>query len=131
EFSGFIATARALHNPSLLHARGVVMAKRSGGGGSSSLWPLLLIGGVLLVLAERAGLLQKLFAMMRGPTRGARGWGRRALSPHLEAFRNAILGVDKHTVAAALGPPPTTIGEGSPWIDDTWYYPLDRVQRMA
>ena len=107
------------------------MAKRTGGGGSSSLRALLLIGGVLFVLAERAGLIQKLLAMARGSSRDARNFGRRALSPHLQAFRNAILGVDKRTVAAALGPPPATVGQGSPWIDDTWYYPLDRVERTA
>ena len=51
--------------------------------------------------------------------------GLRKRSPRLQWFRNAIVGSSKQAVVAALGPPPTTLGN-----DGTWYYPLDRRARL-
>jgi hypothetical protein len=93
--------------------------------GHSPLFPLLLAGGVIVAIA----LSRK--RRRRSSTSRGRGCGLSELSPHLQSFRHAILGADKGTILRALGPPPATIGRGVPIHDNTWYYPLDRVQRLA
>jgi hypothetical protein len=96
----------------------------------SPLWPLLVLGGVLFTLAARSGIIEALLELLRASSRERVGRGA-AADLSLQSFRRAIVGADKGTIAAALGPPPATVGAGNPWSDDTWYYPLDRITRLA
>src|SRR5689334_21446102 len=91
---------------------------------ASPLWPILLAGGIVAAA----------IAILRQRYRDncdLLGGQRQILAPHLQLFRKAIVGVDKNTIMRALGPPPATVGQGLPWRDNTWYYPLDRVQQLA
>ena len=63
-----------------------------------------------------------------GRARRASGGGR---SSRLTSLRRAIVGADKRTIAAALGPPRATVGVGDFQRDDTWYYPLNPRQQIA
>ena len=103
----------------------------------SPVWAALLMAGIVTaVLRSQRQALKRLASAVFGKSRG-RGGARRAGaatapvdSPHLTKLRDAILGADKVMVASVLGPPPTTAGEGT-FTDDTWYYPLDLVARVA
>jgi hypothetical protein len=96
----------------------------------SPLWPLLLIGGVLFTLAARSGILEALLELIGGDIQDRSGRSA-AADLSLQSLRHAIVGVDKRTIAAALGPPSATVGAGNFWSDNTWYYPLDRIARLA
>jgi hypothetical protein len=81
----------------------------------------LLIGGVALVLT-RAGLIQKLFHHEED------GWHR------ARRLCRAIVGNDKHGVAAVLGPPQASVGSASPqavFLANRWYYRLDSRKQIA
>jgi len=90
-------------------------------GRRTPLWPLLLIGGVALavVMSRRNWTIR---ALLNRLSRGR---------AQLQSFRDAILGVDKRTVAAALGAPPASAGRDEFLQSDTWYYPLDPAQQTA
>ena len=75
----------------------------------------LVIGGAALIL-KRTGLLQRLFDGESESVRRAQALGR------------AIVGNDKHSIAAVLGLPEASSGAASPravFLADTWYYRLD------
>ena len=112
---------------------------RRGGGtdwGKLLLWtPLLLSGVVAAVLATRAVRLRRAVRKLLA---------RSGESPEArEQLRQAIVGNDKETIAAVLGPPPTAVHRGAgaraasgaaarPHLAaDTWYYPFDPARRTA
>lgn len=89
------------------------------------LWVPLLVGGLLAaVLASRRKL-------------SSRFSQRRLLQSDdtvLARLRDAILGNKKSAVASVFGAPPATAGgfaSGHYHQADTWYYPLDQVEKSA
>src|SRR3954470_11526313 len=56
---------------------------------------------------------------------------RRGAPRRLTMLRSAILGVDKRSVAAALGPPRTSAHQAELVPNDTWYYAIDPRRRLA
>jgi len=81
----------------------------------------LVIGSAAFVLSRR-GLLLRLFRNQNDSRERARRLSR------------AIVGNDKHSIAAALGSPQASAGAASPqavFLASTWYYRLDSRHRLA
>jgi hypothetical protein len=81
----------------------------------------LVVGGAALLL-KRTGLLRRWVNAESESIRRA------------QALARAILGNDKHAVAAVLGLPEASSGAGSPqamFLANTWYYRLDRRHCIA
>jgi hypothetical protein len=102
--------------------------------GRKLLWVPLLVGGlVTAVLASRRASVRGWFERkLAQPSRGHRS---NPSSPSaLARLRDAILGNNKSAVAAVFGAPPATAGgflSGNYHQADTWYYPLDKVEKSA
>jgi hypothetical protein len=94
------------------------------------LWVPLLVGGlVAAVLASRRSSLRS-WIDRKFPARTGEG----SKSSSLALLRDAILGNNKSAVAAVFGAPPATAGgfvTGHYHQADTWYYPLDKVEKSA
>jgi hypothetical protein len=90
--------------------------RKSHGHTGSVLSPILLVGGIALAVAMSSRRVRRALT-----SRAAK----------LRRFRRAIDGVDKRTVAAALGAPAATVGVGDFLRDDTWYYSLNPVAQTA
>jgi hypothetical protein len=85
----------------------------------------LLLGGAAYLL-KRKGMLVEIFQRVFD---GERESLRRARN-----LARSIMGNDKHSVAAVLGPPEASSGSGSlraVFLADTWYYRLDSQYRIA
>ena len=93
------------------------------------LWIPLLVGGLLTaVLASRRASLRSWLDRNSPRSSG------RSNPSSLALLRDAILGNKKSAVAAVFGAPPATAGgfiTGHYHQADTWYYPLDKVEKSA
>jgi hypothetical protein len=98
------------------------------------LWVPLLVGGlVTAVLASRRASVRSWFERTF-PSRSNETAPRQTNDSALARLRDAILGNNKTAVASVFGAPPATAGgfiTGHYHQADTWYYPLDKVEKSA
>jgi hypothetical protein len=97
------------------------------------LWVPLLVGGlVTAVLTSRRSSLRSW--LERKLPMSADDRSSRSNPSSLALLRDAILGNNKSAVAAVFGAPPATAGgflTGHYHQADTWYYPLNKVEKSA
>ena len=98
------------------------------------LWvPLLLGGFVTAMLASRRASVRSWFEH-RFPSRSNAIANPAANESALVRLRDAIVGNNKTAVASVFGAPPATAGgfiTGHYHQADTWYYPLNKVEKSA